>query len=262
MSTEENKNEVEMSHAEVTARAGGWRPKEEWEGLEEAWVDAGEFNYRGELMGRISEQSGKIHSYKDEVEELKTTVNDLKSHNEKIAENEYKRIMKQLRLRKAEAIDEGEGSTVAEIEEQMDTLKESREAAKAAPAAKPETTNIPDMNPEVQSWLVNPQNAWYNTNKVLHHTANGLAVDIAAENPDWSPGQVLAEMDTQIRKELPHKFSPSAVTGGDENKRPSGGKSSKYDPSDEEKAVGRRFVKQGVFDTIEDYYAQLDGIGD
>ena len=245
------------------ARADGWRPKEEWEGPEDQWVDYGEFNYRGELMGRISEQSNIIHNQKKQLDEVKQTINDLKAFQNKIAENEYNKIMKTLRAQKAQAIEDGEGQLVAEIEEQIDDLKETR----AASEEKPTKTNSdvePEMHPEVRAWLDNPANSWYNTDSVLRGAATAIAAEIA-EDPSKSPGVVLREMTERIRKELPHKFrGGSAVSGGDQNSRPNGGGKKKRTLNDLEpfqQEVAKRFVRDGVM-TADEYIEQLDALGE
>ena len=52
--------EVTVAPAEGKARKNGWLPEDDWHGEAGDWVDYKEFNLRGELMGRINEQSSII----------------------------------------------------------------------------------------------------------------------------------------------------------------------------------------------------------
>jgi hypothetical protein len=244
----------------------GWRPIEEWDGPKDQWVDYGEFNFRGELMSRISEQSSVIHSLKAEKDEIKTALAQLAEMQDKIAENEYKKIMNSLRREKVEAIEEGDGERVAVLDEQIDDLKEARSASKAETSTKPpEQESAPEVHPEIEAWISKPENSWYNTDPLLHGAANSLAAKIAKENPSYSPATVLREMEREIKKEMPHKFRRgSNVTGGDQNHRPDSGgrKRSLKDLNTTEQEAGKRFVKLGVFKHIDEYIQQLDAIGD
>lgn len=267
---EEKPNEskpAEANPAMEKAAADGWKPEDQYTGEPGTWVDYREFNVRGELMGRIQEQSGIIHNQKQQVEEVKAALSDLKAMQDKIAENEYKKIMKQLRNAKASAIEDGNGEAVAQIDEEIDTLKESRAEAKAEdkPAA-PSSNPQAQVTPEVQAWLAAPQNQWYNSNPVMRHTANGLAADIATQHPEYTPMQVLSKMEQAMRKEMPHKFkSGSPVDGGDGNIRPNSGSTGKRtikDLSQEEQDACKRFIKLKVFKDEAEYIEQLDAVGD
>lgn len=259
---------AETNPAMEKAMADGWKPEDQYSGDPKTWVDYREFNVRGELMGRIQEQSGIIHSQKAQVDEVKAALSDLKAMQDKIADNEYNKIMKQLRHAKASAIDDGNGEAVAQIEEEIDTLKESREKARAEEAApKSRSSNgQAQVTPEVQSWLASPNNQWYNSDAVMRHTANGIAADLATSNPTWTPMQVLSEMDKVIRKEMPNKFqSGSPVDGGDGNTRPNSGSGRKRtikDLTQEEQDACKRFIKLDVFKNEAEYIAQLDAVGD
>lgn len=256
---------VEGNPAEAKARADGWRPESEWNGDPSQWVDYREFNVRGELMGRIQEQSNIIHNQKSQVEELRAGLNDLKAMQDKIAENEYKKLLKTLKSAKAAAIEDANGEAVAELEDEIDNLKE---AYKEQTAPKPQETvkqQQQQLSPEVQAWLAKPQNSWYNTNVVMRTQANAVAAEITKQNPTFTPGQVLAEMDRIIREELPHKFNHSSVDSGDSYNRPNSGSNKRRglsDLTDDEQTAAKRFIKLGVFKSVNEYIEQLDTAGD
>ena len=59
---EEPLEAVEPSDEETVARAAGWRPKEEFDGDPNQWVDAGEFNRRAPLFEKINNQNKELQS--------------------------------------------------------------------------------------------------------------------------------------------------------------------------------------------------------
>lgn len=250
------------------ALSGGWRPEDEWEGNPEDWVDYREFNVRGELMGRIQEQSGVLNSYKKQLDEQRQALKDMAKLQDTIAEREYNKLMKQLKNAKAEAIESSDGEAVTEIDEQIDNLKSQREGARkeldeeTQEAERQLDNGVP---PEIQDWIADSRNSWYSTDSFLQTVAHGLAAKISEKNPDWTPLQVVHQMEKDIRKELPHKFertSPVDDGGGDGRARSNSGgraRTRKFtDLSQEEQAVAKRLEKTGTM-TIEEYIAKLDG---
>ena len=52
--------EIEHSPTELKAIESGWVPKEEFQGDEHKWVEAGEFLRRGELFKKIEDQGKQL----------------------------------------------------------------------------------------------------------------------------------------------------------------------------------------------------------
>jgi len=265
--TEENKQEkepTEIPKGLARASESGWRPQEEWQGDPDAWVDWKEFNFRGELMGRINEQSGILHNYKGQIEEQKKTIADLAELQGKIAEREYSKALRTLRLEKVQAIEAGDGAKVVELDEEIDELREKKVEAKAAPVEKlPVDDSVP---PEVVAWLAKPDNQWYHQDMFLKSVADGYAKTIKSNNDSISPAALLAQVDSAMRKELPHRFkSTNSVvdSGGDLNhrERSNGRKPTFGDLDDIQQEVCRRYEKQGVMSKAE-YIESLVAAGD
>jgi hypothetical protein len=265
---DENKSSDE-NPAMKKALASGWRPEEEWEGPAENWVDYREFNVRGELMGRIQEQSSILNTQKAQIEEQKKALKDLAAMQDQIAQREHDKIMRQLRAAKAEAIEASDGEQVNAIDEEIDKLKAQREDNKAKAQAETQAaTQAIEQGtpPEVAEWIANPKNSWYNTDKFLQGVANTIAAQIVQENPGIGPSQVLSQMEERIRKEMPHKFSSAGAVddgGGDSTNRSSqtAGKRKRTfkDLSQEEQEAARRFEKLEVM-TVEEYISSLDAV--
>jgi hypothetical protein len=259
--------EVPLSDAEAKARAGGWVPKEEWTGVEDEWVDYREFNFRGELMERIQNQTKALKKSDKVVGELKQAIKALGEHNAKIAEMQYERAMRALRKEKANAITEGDSDKIAEIEENIDKLN----AAKANSKFDFDITEEPEQhatpNPEFLSWQAKPENNWYGRDIPMTATADALAVQFAqTRDGNYTPRELLEYVDKQLRKEFPHKFGSSAGRVSESNTtgtpRSRGKKFGARDLNEEQRAIGRRFVEAGAFKDIQEYVDQLADLGE
>ena len=263
--TEQKKEEApQMTASEEKARASGWVPENEWKGDADQWVDAKEYNFRGELMDRISEQSSILNNLKGQIDERDKTIKDMVSMQSKIADREYKRALNDLKKAKAIAIEEGEGEKVVEIDEEIDALEEKR-AEIEQPAEAPVAPNTP---PEVVSWLQDPKNQWYNRDPFLKSVADAYAANILREHPNLTPTDVLSRMESAIKKELPHKFNggaaPSVDDGGGDatNRTRSNQRTPRFaDLDEEQQAVAKRFEKLGVM-TKQEYIDELVAQGE
>lgn len=270
MAEEEQQDETganeapQLSEAEQQARSRGWRPKDEWEGEADDWVDYREFNFRGNLMRRINEQSSILENFKNQISERDKALEDMRVLNEKIAEREYSKIMNQLKKDKAEAVQEGDGDKVVEIDEEMDLLRQQEQERKKV-AEKPEApAQNPQTPPELAAWISDPANQWYTSDTFMRSVADALAANILRESPNLHPSELLARLDRDIRKELPHKFKGRTSVddgGGDRTQRSRGRKPSYADLTAEQKEVCDRLVKTKTL-TREKYIDQMIAIGE
>jgi hypothetical protein len=242
------------------AMSGGWRPQKDWAGAPEDWIDYREFNVRGELMGRIQEQSSVLNAQKKQIDEHKNALQDMKELSDKMAEREYNKLMKTLKAAKVEAIETSDGEAVNQIDDEIEKLKAQRPVKPVAQTTAGEEKR--KTSPEVEAWVSDPRNSWYSTDEFRKGMANGIAVHIAKKNPEWSPGRVLQEMDKRIREELPHRFEGGdPVGGGDSNGRPASTRTKTRtfnDLTPDEQAVATRLEKTGTM-KIEEYIEKLDG---
>lgn len=266
MSEAQEKQEIDPG--KERAIADGWTPKEEWNGEPAQWVDYQEFNVRGELMGRIKEQSSILGQNKRQIDDMQRAISDLVEMNDKMAEREYTKIMKNLRQAKAEAIEVGDGEKVAAIEEDIENLKEQRtetKNAKAQKSAQSSAEQMPSQNPEVTQWLTKKENQWFHTDKAMRDAATGIAQSILKEDSSLPPSVVLEKMASEMKELMPHKFkATTSVDSGDQG----GGKTSTRtkgrklsDLSEDEQAAAKRFARIGVM-SIDDYIKKLDELGE
>ena len=79
---QEQTQEKQFSAIEQKALDQGWRPKEEFDGDPDAFIDAPEFVRRGELFSKIEHQS-------KELKAVKAALDALKTHHSRVKEVEY-----------------------------------------------------------------------------------------------------------------------------------------------------------------------------
>lgn len=228
------------------ALAQGWKPKEQFEGAEDEFIDAAEFVRRGELFGKIEHQSRELKQVKQALEALKL-------HNTKIEASAFDRALKALKEQKRNAIVEGETSRVFEIEDQI----EEAQAARAKLEREAQTPVIPEVDPAFTNWV--DRNQWYAKDVAMQAVADRVGLELARRGIPQD--EVLRKVEEEVRAAFPHKFTNpkrDRATAVEPSSR--GGQSvagrAEMALSDEERAIMRKIVKTGVM-TEAEYMRQL-----
>ena len=240
---------VEPSAIEQRALEMGWRPKEEFEGNEEDFIDATEFVRRKPLFEKI-DNVGK------ELRETKKALKALQAHHEKVKEAEFQHALKALREEKKAALEAGDADKLIEIDDKIADAKAQEvvnRSKQVEEAAQP--------HPNFVQWAA--RNTWYRTNAELTIVADQIGTAYAASNPTMSPDDVLKYVETRVKKLYPEQFTnpnksrPSAVEGGTStpSKKPADDISN-YPLTDDERRVMMTFVRQGIM-TKEQYIDDL-----
>lgn len=231
----------EQSPYEEKARSTGWRPKEEWNGDPDLWIDAKEFVLRQPLFDTIS-------SLKSEIWHLKKDFNQFAEFHKKVADTEYQRAVEDLKEQRKVAAKEGDTEKVVEISDKLESIR-----LKEPPQA------TPGPVPEFSQWM--SQNPWYGSDPELHASADSLGIGYKASNPNATPQQVLDHVSAKIKELYPQKFGSrrngSASVEGTTN-APSRRSSSfgEADLNEVEKAAMNTFVKRKLM-TKEQYITEL-----
>lgn len=255
------------------ARMFGWVPREEFRGSDEEWVDADVFVKRGKeinpilrknneiLMKKLDEKAKEIDSIKASVEEFKKFQKE--SFERKQVELEVQ--IAELKAKKREAIAEGNGDLVVDIDDQIDEIKEAQREAKQEAAKKPEepakSADIPE-DPSLQAWL--GRNQWFGQDTEMTDVANGLGASVRRQFPHLSGQAFLDKLDEKITEYFPHKVlgnkaRGSAVDSSGDVRGGSGSGKKSYDnlPADA-KAACDRFIKNGWIKNKQEYVDNYD----
>jgi hypothetical protein len=225
----------------------GWKPKEQFEGNEEDFIDAPEFVRRGELFSKIEHQGKELKS-------VKQALDAMKQHYTKVAEVEFNRALKTLQTERKQAMREGETDKALLLEEQIEEAKEQhvqlqREAVQA--------TNVPTINPEFTAWV--DQNKWYASDKAMRAVADQVGLELHAQGV--SPSEVLKRVEKEVREAFPHKFQPKRTANPVEGSSRSGTTVQRASVAldDTERGVMKKLVASGVM-TEEEYMRDLKKI--
>lgn len=249
------------------AMSRGWRPQDEWEGEANEWVDADEFNRRGELMDTISQLNKRDKSRETRIEQLESALKALGDHNKKLAEKEYEKALETLKKQKVRALESEDYEAILEVDDQIDQIKEAKRQADSVP----ETTKTSnEVNPKVEAWK--EKNTWFESNIVMRGAADALVNDYIAKHPNWENDidSVLEFVDENMKKSFPEELGqrrrPSATTeaSGSQGKGTSGakGKFTARHLSADQRRIGETLVKAGAFEKIQDYVNQLAELGE
>jgi hypothetical protein len=193
--------EVNYTAAESKARADGWVPQSDFQGEPEEWVDAKEYNFRGELMARISKQSKLLKKQEKKMAKTDEVIAELRDHQANISQIEYNRALDSLRAEKATAVEEGNQTYVDAVDERITEIKDAKKEQDERAAA-PQGEGEPD--PAVNEWLADPKNSWFHTNAQAQRYANFITQTIIDNADGPLDGEsVIAEMEEKVFEVFP-----------------------------------------------------------
>lgn len=257
MSEELNQEQLEQppepKHSEVELRAMemGWRPKEEYNGDEENFIDAKEFVRRKPLFDKIEHQGKQIKAVTKALEALKT-------HYTRVEEAAVQKAISQMKAQRKEALANGDGDSFELIDDEIKKAESSLaqiEKAREIPLVEEEV-----VNPEWNAWQ--SRNSWYNTTPHMKVFADQVGATLAQRG--MAPAEVLKEVEKAVRKEFPQKFTnPNKASAPDVDS--GGGKPKTVNKADDgfmneqEKKVMNDLVRTGVL-TKEKYISDLKAI--
>lgn len=179
---------------EIKARQMGWRPREEFRGPDHKWVDAETFVERGESwVPYLKERNGyferTVQSQQKEIDELKGMIAE---GNERLRRSEqigYKRAMRELEARKAEAISNADQQEVRRVEAEIQELGPEPKPTEQTPAA-------PRVAPEVTEWVEN--NPWVRESRRSWQMAVDELTEVQKERPFLPLSDALAEVKRRV----------------------------------------------------------------
>ena len=191
--------EPEYTETQLRAMDQGWKPKTDFDGPEEMFIDAGEFIRRGELFGKIEQQ-------RKEVSELRKTMRTMQEHHSKVKEAEFQRALDVLKKQKIAALKEGEPEQIVEIDEQMDQVRDALAESKAEGEREKvrEQVKAEQPDPRFTSWV--DRNRWYAQDGELKTFADSIGIAYTKSNPGIDPVEVLKYVEKRVKVAYPDKF--------------------------------------------------------
>ena len=251
MSLEQNTEQqqetpVEVSSIEQRAIEMGWRPKEEFEGDETAFIPAEEFVRRKPLFDKIESQSKQIKSVHKALEALK-------SHFSTVREAEYARALKELKSSRREALASGDADKFEELDDEIQKVEQ--EAKKLSEVDIAPIEQEKQVHPEFAAWT--NRNPWYSSVGYMKSFADDYGNKLASQG--MAPSEVLKAVEQAVRKEFPQKFKnpnkENAPHAEAPNASSKGGKEN-FELTEQERRIMNTLVSQKVL-TKEEYVSQL-----
>ena len=248
--TEEVKT-PELTPIEQKAMEMGWRPKTEFEGEEDDFIDAKEFVRRKPLFDKIETQSRELKNVRKAIEALKEHY----GAREKAA---VRQAIDQLTAAKEEAISNADGAAVTRIEKEIKAAEKEHDRIEQL-NKEPIVEDAPSVHPEFVSWK--RQNEWYDNVGYMRAWADEFGIKLAQQG--LGPQEVLKKVAEEVRKEFKHKFTnpnkanaPSVEGSSSKNVR---AKDDDFTLSDQERKIMNTLVSTGTM-TKEKYIAELKAI--
>jgi hypothetical protein len=245
----EEGSQPELTEVEQRALEMGWKPKTDFNGDDDTFVDAKEFVSRKPLFDRIEHQSR-------ELKEVRKALKALGDHHQKVREVEYQEALKSLRNEKKNALESGDADRLIEIDDRI-----AEEKARQVVAQNQAQNRANDPHPEFVNWV--KENTWYVADQELRQVADQVGTAHAAANPNLTPEEVLQYVKGRVKRLFPEKFNnpnkerPSAVEGS--SRAPTRSTASNKDTftlSEDERRVMNTFIRSGVL-TKEQYISDL-----
>lgn len=246
----------ELSPIEAQAAEMGWKPKDQYEGDPNKWVNADIFVARAPLFEKIDEQHKYNKNLQKRLEQLEKTLQDQAAHTELVRKTEYKRALEALKQEKRIALAEEDHLRAEDIQEKIDEVKEAQKEVVAAP--QPVNVETPQA---FTQWAA--ENQWYKLDQEMREFAD--AVGIVEHGKGKSPEEVLKAVTEKVRKQFkdsPHFRNPMKDQAPAVESRGTVGtpkKGSTFKPTPEQKAIAQRFAATGVM-TEEQYYKDLQAM--
>lgn len=232
----------EETPVEILAKEMGWQPKDNFKGDGDNYVDAEQYIRKGQDIQDNMRKS--LKDQKQQLSDLAGSLKELQSHNERVYKAEVTQLKKELSdltQQKKEAIQDGNVEKVGEIDEQIDSVKESM-----VPPAKTDTSA--KVGGDFEVWV--KDNKWYESDKEMSAYADSLA-----DKHEGAPfARVAALVTKQVKEMFPDKFPSSAkrqevstaprVEAG--TRKAMTTKFTKSDLTDSQKSIMQQFVKQEI----------------
>lgn len=258
--------------AENRARELNWKPKEEWKGAPEDWVDAREYLVREPLLKEVRELKKHIKTQREQTDRDMQIITAQFSQMSELA---YKKAVSELETQRDLAIQDQDIKAVKELDKRISEA--DAEHLKTVAQTRPQQRVQDIQNEELDNWR--KENTWFDKDQELQDEAVVIGVGYMQKNPKKTQAQMLQYVEDRVKKIYPDKFKPTQqkATMDEENNRVESrsttpvlgkgkGKLSWGDLDDDERQIGRTLIKRGVLKEVatknkrseqDEYLAQL-----
>jgi hypothetical protein len=259
--------ETPADDVEAKARSQGWVPKDQFRGDPEKWRPADEFVKRGEELLPIALE--RARSAERRVQDMEAQFQQQLKRVEKVSQIALERQRADLQARYDAALRDAAASGDLD---RYDNLSQGRQQAfqqfdehvqkqleeEAAPRR--DQGLPPELRQTVEGWIA--ENNWFNVDQELNAVAQAHHMRLLREQPGLPLTENLAQTRKYVQQRYPERFGITQKPPVQAAVEPGGGrmpsasaaraKGANDLPADV-RAVGERFVKQGLFKDLGEY---------
>lgn len=202
---------------------------------------------------KTDELSVQLKNTTTRIDELSETLSQFKKYHNQTLERERKSHQKEiekLQKEQREAVKDGNEVAYDSVTDEIKNLKESS----------PENPQIDkEISAAYESFVA--RNKWFDSNHEMRSVAQGISNALLSVNPEMSITENMKQVESRVKELYPGYFenkrrkNPTSVEDGD-SMATTGIKKGKMTFSDlplEAQIAGKRFVKEKLFDTMEEY---------
>lgn len=180
---EEQQEETNLSDFEQKQFDQGWRPLEEFNGPEDNWKTAKEFQRDGEWLDKLKEKDQRL-------DRIERDFNQRLENTNKLHEARRESEIKALKAEQRNAVDSADTDSFDKAQTQIDALE------KAAPVE-----TVPQTDNAIDDW--NKKNPWFFEVGEKSNDAKVFYNSFAGANPNATTEQVLEYLDKKINQLYP-----------------------------------------------------------
>jgi hypothetical protein len=217
---DQEQDDPRQAEIEQRARNMGWRPRPEFRGDPERWLEADEFVDRGERMLPLLQERSRaadrtITELRQQVTQQGETLNQMLQSTRKAEQVGYRRAMQELHQQRMRAVETGDTGAFQAVEQAIRELGPPPEAPPQAPQGQgghPQANN----DPVIMAWV--RANPWFSSDPVANVAMIAAMQQAERLNPAGSTEDHLVEAETHIRRRFPEHFpQPRRNTNGSGN---------------------------------------------
>ena len=207
--------EPEYSESEAKARAGGWVPKEEWEGDPDDWISHQQFNRFGGIIDSLKDSRAKYRQLEESVDTMLQNNNKYNKQQLLVLE----RQIDDLKADRTKAIDLADTKEADRIQDQIDKMNAAKGEVESVAESQPSPQKT---HPAIEDW--EQENDWITQNTPKATFAKAEFQRYLSENAkdatdvDDLVKDAIKEMEKSIAREFPAKnpnrdAAPTAARG-------------------------------------------------
>jgi hypothetical protein len=213
---------------EAFARRLGWRPKEEFPGPTDKWVDAKSFvdktmSKESLLRSQLRRQDEKIQTLEKHLERVLGATDEILDRSRGAEQRGFEYARDTLRAKMREAVANADTAAYERHEQELQQLEQMRpkggtkkpDEADGKPGASRQPQQ--EMDPVTKQWM--RENPWVESKKFFN-IALGIEQDLLETRPDLSMRERLDEVTAEVKRRFPEKFGNPARSAPPATARP------------------------------------------